>query len=435
MKTVIKNANEGLAMPCFQNLNSIYNMKIYILIALQLLSCIGLQAQKGIGTSNPDPSSVLELKSTTKGFLPPRLTTAQRNAIVSPASGMMIYNNEKNCLEWYNGVVWYNGCGTQESSGGSAVISGYANTSISSGILTVGTAATGVSQTITATVTTIGTYFIKASANGVIFTKSGTFITTGAQDIVLTATGTPIVAATSNFVLTTTPNYTFNRSVLAEPLGPVGGNAICDGSAPTKVVPIISTTGKTWMDRNLGASRAGISFDDYQAYGGLYQWGRGNDGHAGVNWTSATTGIPVNATTTTTLSSADTPGHVLFIVNDFDPSDWRSVSNDNLWQGINGINNPCPSEYRVPTDAELTAEITKFGITNAETAYESPLKFVAAGNRYYGDGGINYIGSSGSFWSSTVNGIYASFRYFDSTSTYGSAYYRALGYSVRCIKN
>ncbi len=36
--------------------------------------------------------------------------------------------------------------------------------------------------------------------------------------------------------------------------------------------------------------------------------------------------------------------------------DWRSPQNDNLWQGVNGINNPCPSGYRLPTEAELEAE-------------------------------------------------------------------------------
>ena len=44
----------------------------------------------GIGTLNPAASSVLELNSTTQGFLPPRMTLSQRNAIPGPAEGLMI---------------------------------------------------------------------------------------------------------------------------------------------------------------------------------------------------------------------------------------------------------------------------------------------------------------------------------------------------------
>ena len=69
-------------------------------------------AQVGIGTTNPDASSVLEVKSTVGGFLPPRMTTAQRDAITSPAIGLMIFNTTINCVEWWNGSLWYNGCGT-----------------------------------------------------------------------------------------------------------------------------------------------------------------------------------------------------------------------------------------------------------------------------------------------------------------------------------
>lgn len=60
-----------------------------------------------IGTSSdPVASSVLELVSTTKGFLPPRMTTAQKNAISSPASGLVVYDTTTNKLCCYNGTSW-----------------------------------------------------------------------------------------------------------------------------------------------------------------------------------------------------------------------------------------------------------------------------------------------------------------------------------------
>lgn len=59
-----------------------------------------------IGTSTDVPSARLALGGTTKGFLPPVLTTAQRDAISSPAEGLMIYNTTTNKLNFYNGSAW-----------------------------------------------------------------------------------------------------------------------------------------------------------------------------------------------------------------------------------------------------------------------------------------------------------------------------------------
>ncbi|MHC1776311.1 MAG: hypothetical protein AB9834_12970 [Lentimicrobium sp.] len=60
----------------------------------------------GIATTTPDPSAALEVSSTTKGFLPPRITTAQRNAIAAPAEGLVIYNTSEKALNVYDGTAW-----------------------------------------------------------------------------------------------------------------------------------------------------------------------------------------------------------------------------------------------------------------------------------------------------------------------------------------
>jgi hypothetical protein len=54
----------------------------------------------------PDASSILELRTTSKGLLIPRMTTTQRDAIGSPATGLVIYNTSTNQVNFYNGVVW-----------------------------------------------------------------------------------------------------------------------------------------------------------------------------------------------------------------------------------------------------------------------------------------------------------------------------------------
>jgi hypothetical protein len=56
----------------------------------------------------PNPSAMLDVNSTRGGFLPPRMTTAQINAIANPATGLMVLNTVTNCVEYYNGVSWQN---------------------------------------------------------------------------------------------------------------------------------------------------------------------------------------------------------------------------------------------------------------------------------------------------------------------------------------
>jgi hypothetical protein len=60
----------------------------------------------GIGTISPNATSILDITSTTKGFLPPRMTTTQKNVISSPATGLTVYDTDNNRLEVYNGSTW-----------------------------------------------------------------------------------------------------------------------------------------------------------------------------------------------------------------------------------------------------------------------------------------------------------------------------------------
>ena len=60
----------------------------------------------GFGTITPNSSAVIDLTSTTKGFLPPRLTTTERDAIGTPAEGLVVYNTTTQVLNFYNGSSW-----------------------------------------------------------------------------------------------------------------------------------------------------------------------------------------------------------------------------------------------------------------------------------------------------------------------------------------
>ena len=153
-------------------------------LAVALLITFSVQSQIGMGTPNPDASAVLELASTQKGFLPPRLTTQQRNAIVQPAEGLTIYNTNKDCLEWYITTGWYNSCGDNPA----AVVDNYTCNTLETGTMTEGIPVSGVSQTITATVSSPGTYDISATNNGITFSARGNFTSKGKHDIILHAT-------------------------------------------------------------------------------------------------------------------------------------------------------------------------------------------------------------------------------------------------------
>lgn len=191
-------------------------------------------------------------------------------------------------------------------------------------------------------------------------------------------------------------------------------------------IPVTSLTGNVWMDINLGARRVATSSTDRESYGDLYQWGRGTDGHE-----------KRKSPTTSTLSTTDSPGHGSFILStstsSYSPHNWRSQQNDNLWQGKDGVNNPCPEGYRIPTYAEWESERISWSTNDAAGALESPLKLPAAGIREYSHG--YDITGRGEYWSSTVSGPFAVFLHFGRNDADITSMHRASGRSVRCIKD
>jgi uncharacterized protein (TIGR02145 family) len=201
----------------------------------------------------------------------------------------------------------------------------------------------------------------------------------------------------------------------------------CDGSIFTWSNVTNSTTGKIWMDRNLGAKQVATSSTDADSYGDSYQWGRAKDGHQ----------CRTLQNTTTTLSKDNTPGHDKFYKSSSSTNfNWRSPSNIGLWQGINGINNPCPSGYRLPTETELNNERLTWTNQDYRGAFASVLKLPSAGFRDFD--ASNYIAYyDGAYWSSTVTSGNVRYLYFyvgtNSASIRNAS--PGFGFSVRCIKD
>jgi uncharacterized protein (TIGR02145 family) len=497
----------------------------------------------GVGTNSPEASAKLDVNSNTQGLLPPRMTNSQRDAIVAPANGLIIFNTSSGCPNYFSNGTWYEWCGTGVLPNG-ILASLSCGTATNNGTLSSGVVANGVSSVIPYSGGNGGTHngqtVTSTGVTGLTATLvAGTFAN-GAGTLTYTITGTPASSGTASFAIniggqtcvltrtvalpvgtitalscgTATNNGTLTATVAAVGVSSVvpytGGNGVthngqtvtstgvtgltatlaagtfangagsltynisgtpatsgtasfalniggqtcvlnitvqtlaalypagsvfCNG--PTAVVDVTNpTTGRTWMDRNLGASQAATSSTDASAYGDLYQWGRRSDGHQCRN-----------SATTSTLSSIDQPLNGRFILQSSSPSaspyDWRMPQNNNLWQGINGINNPCPVGYRLPTISELISEASSWGSFNSVGAFGSPLKLTVAGvrNSLTTGGVLANVDWAGYYWSSSTifvtDGFYSNDLEFanNSTTMNNSYMMRSRGQSVRCIKN
>ena len=194
-------------------------------------------------------------------------------------------------------------------------------------------------------------------------------------------------------------------------------------------------TTEIWLDRNLGASQVCTSSSDALCYGNYYQWGRNDDGHE--------LGPHTSANKSTVLADSITPTTIsTFISDGSGPHDWTTAdsagSDRTIAWGSGGVNNICPSGFRVPTEKELTDDTisaTTTDVTNSATAFSSFLVLPGAGIRHRDDGRSALVGS-GYVWSSSAVSNNARNLFFDSSeATFSYSHSRASGFSVRCIKD
>jgi uncharacterized protein (TIGR02145 family) len=302
------------------------------------------------------------------------------------------------------------------------------------GTLTNGVAASGASSSIPYTGGNGGAHSGQTvNSSGVIgltATLTAGNFTNGSGSVVYAITGTPTTSGTASFALNIGGQscaFTFpiDTTGTTPPPGYPLNQVHCNPANPTAIVDIASPiTNKIWMDRNLGASQVATSSTDANAYGDLYQWGRGADGHQCRN-----------SATTSTLSSTDQPAHGEYIISLNATQDWLSPQNNNLWQGVNGANNPCPSGYRLPSETEINAERLSWSSADEAGAFNSPLKLTKAGYRANGNGVLANVGGIGLYWSSTVSSTDSRFLYFNNSSAFIIPYARSRGLSIRCLKD
>ena len=173
----------------------------HLLIMPLLLFCGIATAQTGIGTINPDPSAALDVSSTTQGLLPPRMTEAQRDAIVNPVGGLMIYNMDENCLQVNVGTPQFPDWSCLARVAQPAEIDSFANCADAAiGSFTDGSPSGGT-KTLHYTGGNGGQYNITATSTGVpgLTASANGTMNFGEGDINLTITGIPTGSGTASF--------------------------------------------------------------------------------------------------------------------------------------------------------------------------------------------------------------------------------------------
>lgn len=183
----------------------------------------------GIGIINPSPSAVLDLFATDKGFLPPRLTTEQRDALNPKTAGLMIYNSTIHCMEHWDTQKWVSKCST------SSLVLNCAGAN-HSGTLTSRVSASGVSTTIPYTDGN-GSAYTSQSVNSTGVTgltanlPAGNFAN-GSGTLTYTITGTPSSSGTATFTINIGgQTCTFTRNIILNPNPPTPSlDYTCSGS-------------------------------------------------------------------------------------------------------------------------------------------------------------------------------------------------------------
>lgn len=220
------------------------------------------------------------------------------------------------------------------------------------------------------------------------------------------------------------------------------------------------TTGKTWLNHNLGAHYTQVNHPDFDpsheitdlndhlAFGSLYQGGRYSDGHELTTWTGPENATSVNSgVTTAKLPSTNRDSSAFIYTCNFGacyPYSWMDPINFDTWNGVDAANNPCPDGYRLPTEEEYTIEVASWSSIDVSGVLASTLKLTTAGRR---EGGSHLAAIS-----SSTRGYYATSEYRGFTvddeyrtallyfnpssgSTSISQDYTRNGFPVRCIKD
>jgi len=464
--------------------------KLYFIITLLFFSN-AMFAQVGINTDNstPDPSAMLDVKSTTSGMLVPRMTVDQRNAIVSPAEGLMVYCTD--CGANGSLSVFSNGSWTTFTRCNNPTTSSTSN-SLSPGQITWNwLTVAGASGYKWNTTTNYGSAIDMATAT----TKTETGISCG-----ITYTRYIWVYNECGISVPVTLSQTVPASA---PTSPTTATHIAtQTSIAWKWNPVTGAIGYKWSttddfsqatDMGIDTTKTETSLTCGTAYT-RYVWAYNGCGYSAAVtltqstlacWVCGVSTITINhvagavapVTKTTTYGTVtNIPGELTkcWITSNLG-SDHQAIAVDdvteastgwywqfNLKQGykhdgttrtpnttwITSIsessdwitsNDPCNIElgttWHIPTYTEWYNVDNTGGWTTWTDPWNSGLKLHAAGYLDYTDGSLDKRGSNGYYWSSTQKDApFGWYLYFFSGFSNMNYHLKAYGFSVRCVR-
>jgi uncharacterized protein (TIGR02145 family) len=464
--------------------------KLFILFAIfttfaTMAQSVGINADG----SAANASAMLDVSSTTKGLLPPRMTQSQRIAIATPAAGLIVWCT--NCgangeTQVYNGTTWTNMVGgtasgivpgaptspvatagnaqasvafTAPASNGGSAITGYTVTS-SPGSFT----ATGASSPLTVTGLTNGTSYtftvIATNAVGNSVASAASAAVTPATvpgaptspvatagnaqaSVAFTAPASNGGSAITGYTVTSSPG-SFTATGASSPLTVTG---LTNGTSYTFTVIATNAVGNSVASAASAAvtPRACGAFVTASVYKAFACF------NLGATNTTGDPNVPVQGIhgnyyqwgRSTVVADASTSAAAI--------SGWNTTPAANgAWaDGSKTGNDPCPAGFRVPTKTQWDGVVANNTVSrtgswandgNFTTAISwgpdgstKTLTLPAAGYRSNNDGTLNYRGSGGLYWGSTENGTNAWSLYFNTSSADTYANGRAYGFSVRCV--
>jgi uncharacterized protein (TIGR02145 family) len=359
------------------------------------------QVKVSQGGGSPDASSLFEVESTTMGFLPPRMTTLQRNAIGSPAPGLRIYNIDTNCENFYNGSNWMELCGTCTPQV-SVPNAGPDITNLSGSSTSLSGNSPGTENT--------GAWSV-ASGDGGSFGDN--------ESPNSSFSGTPGIFYTLRWTHSSVCGSLFDDVVIRF-LAPCTGTVSDIDDNEYSLLPIGD---QCWTASNLLTTRyrngSEIDFPEYDEY----EWM--------INTTGAYSWYNNNP------SNADTYGALY---------NWFAATNN---AGL------CPDDWHVPSDAEWQELIdflggddtaagpmkTTSGWNAPNTAASNSSGFSAVPGGFRRDDGFFNVNLQGKFWSTSEYDDLPSSHGWSRILNYDGAYvtrgadYKMYGLSVRCLRD
>jgi uncharacterized protein (TIGR02145 family) len=446
-----------------------------LLLTCLLPAALASQVKISSAESAPAPSSMLEVESTSRGFLPPRMTAAERDAVSNPADGLMIFNTTTGCPNYYHAGIWYEWCGMLPP--GAIALLDCAGAS-HAGFLTGNAAASGVSSTVSYTGGNGGTHSGQTvSSTGVAgltaILTAGEFAL-GSGTLTYTITGTPTGGGTASFALNIGgQTCTLTRQVSAPPaLGSTftsfsngtqvfssnttcqsklisAGHtpATCSGTVTTAnaTYPVVLINGQCWMAENLkepSTTPCGAAINT-----GCNTWLSTSPGNIG-SWGYYNT-VTTNGSAGWATAEAGSGDGLLY--------QWSAAMNGSTAERSRGV---CPPGWHIPSDCEWmylehglgmsTSEQTTTGFRNSGSVGNKLSSFASAGTNSSGFTGLlsglrNATGgafstrsASGFWWTSTEISSSDVYRRFLSGSQNGFDRFsgnKAFGFSVRCLKD